>query len=387
MRPRLLATLFFGHLMTDLNQGMLPALLPFFIAERHLTYAAAGGLVLAANVSSSVVQPLFGHLADRRPSPWLVPAGVAAAGVGLALSGILPTYLLIASAIALSGLGVAAFHPEGSRAAYYASGDRRATGMSVFATAGNLGVATGPLVITPLVLHLGLRASLALVVPMLLAAAFLLTQLPRLAALRPAATSTGDAAREPDRWGPFARLTIAVMGRSIVYTGLSTYLPLFWATVLARSRAEGATALSVLLGTGVFGTLAGGRLADRYGRRLVILASLAVLSPLVYALSATRDVHLAAALLAPIGLALYVPFSVLVVMGQEYLPNRVGVASGVTLGLSVTIGGIAAPLLGRLADLQGVAAPLRLVAALPLVAVLAGFTLPDDRPRAAPETY
>lgn len=176
------------------------------------------------------------------------------------------------------------------------------------------------------------------------------------------------------------------MGRSIVYTGLSTYLPLFWATVLARSRAEGATALSVLLGTGVLGTLAGGRLADRYGRRLIVLASLAVLSPLVYALSVTRDVHLAAALLAPIGLALYVPFSVLVVMGQEYLPNRVGVASGVTLGLSVTIGGIAAPLLGRLADFQGVAAPLRLVAALPLVAILAGFTLPDDRPRAAPAT-
>ncbi len=100
-----------GHLMTDLNQGMLPALLPFFVAERGLTYTAAGGLVLAANVSSSVVQPFFGAVADRRPSPWLVPAGVVAAGLGLALSGVAPTYPLIAAAVALSGLGVAAFHP------------------------------------------------------------------------------------------------------------------------------------------------------------------------------------------------------------------------------------------------------------------------------------
>jgi len=133
VKRRLLGTLLLGHLMTDLNQGMLPALLPFFIAERGLSYAAAGGLILAANVASSVVQPLFGALADLRPSPWLIPAGVAAAGVGTALAGAAPTYPLIAAAVCFSGLGIAAFHPEGSRAAHYVSGDRRATGMSVFA--------------------------------------------------------------------------------------------------------------------------------------------------------------------------------------------------------------------------------------------------------------
>jgi FSR family fosmidomycin resistance protein-like MFS transporter len=370
-----------GHLMTDLNQGILPALLPFFVAERGLSFAAAGGLVLAANVASSVVQPVFGYLADRRPSPWLIPAGVAAAGVGMALSGLAPTYPLTTAAVAFSGLGIAAFHPEGSRAANTISGDRRATGMSIFSTGGNLGVATGPLLITPLVLAFGLKASLVMVVPMLAVAAFLWTQMPRLGAVRPVSGGGGTAAEEADRWRPFARLGLVVASRSVIYTGLSAFVPLFWAKALGRTRADGAAALALLLGAGVVATIVGGRLADRHGRRIVVLASLGILAPLLLTLATTRDARLATALLVPVGFALYMPFSVLVVMGQEYLPGRVGMASGLTLGLGVTMGGIAAPLLGRLADHHGVAAPLLLVSALPLLAVAATLTLPDDRIR------
>ena len=367
--------------MTDLNQGMLPALLPFFIAERGLTYSKAGGLVLAANVASSVVQPMFGHMADRRPAPWLVPAGVAAAGVGLALSGIAPSYALIAAAVALSGLGVAAFHPEGSRAAATASGERRATGMSVFATGGNLGIAIGPLVITPLVLAYGLHASLVMMVPVLLVAAALATQIGHLGRLRPAPHAEGGPPREPDRWRPFTRLAVAVVCRSIVYTGIVSFLPLFWTGVFRKTKAEGAHALALLLGTGVVGTLLGGRLADRHGRRVVVLVSMTLLAPLVLVLGLATDARFATWLLVPVGLALYVPFSVLVVMAQEYLPNRIGMASGVTLGLAVTVGGVSAPILGSLADHFGVGAPLLAVSALPLVAAGAALTLPDDRRR------
>lgn len=383
MKLRLLGTLFLGHLTTDLAQGMIPALLPFFIAERGLTYAAAGGLVLAATVASSIVQPLFGYFADRRPSPWLVPAGVAAAGIGIGLAGVAPTYPIIAAAVAFHGLGVAAFHPEGSRAAAYASGERRATGMSIFSTGGNLGMATGPLVITPLILALGLRASLVPVLPILLIAGFLVTQLPLLAALRPSHAGPSGAAPAPDRWGPFSRLSVVVVSRSIIYTGLSSFLPLFYAGVLGTSKARGAAALSILLGTGVVGTVAGGRLADRFGRRIVLLVGMTALAPLLWALASARDPRVATALLVPVSLALYLPFSVLVVMGQEYLPNRIGTASGVTLGLAVTTGGLAAPLLGLVADRWGVAAPLLVVSALPLVAVALALTLPDSRAGAA----
>ena len=154
-------------------------------------------------------------------------------------------------------------------------------------------MATGPLVITPLVLALGLRATLAPLLPILLVAAFLSTQLGRLAALRPHLHGTAAAAPDADRWGPFGRLAVVVMSRSVVYTGLSSFLPLFFAGVLGRTKAEGATALSILLGTGVVGTLAGGRLADRFGRRVVILVSMTALAPLLYALASARDSRVA----------------------------------------------------------------------------------------------
>lgn len=383
MNRRLIATLSFGHLMTDLNQGMLPALLPFFISERGLSYAAAGGLVLAANVAASATQPAFGLYADRRPAPWLIPAGVALAGTGLALAGAAPTYTLIAVAVALMGLGAAAFHPEATRWASHAAGPRRATGLSFFSIGGNFGIATGPLVVTPLVLGWGLKASLVLLVPMLLVAAALASELRRFA---PPAVRT-DAPGSPawpgapaDRWGLFGRLSVAIMTRAMSYAALSTFIPLFWVVVLGRSKGEGGVALSVVMGAGVAGTLLGGRLADRFGRRIVVLSALLVLVPLLLALATARDVRLAAALLLPVGVALYVPFSVLVVMAQEYLPNRVGTASGATLGLAVTAGGLVAPFLGQLADHQGVAAPLLLSALFPLIGAAATWTLPADPP-------
>lgn len=384
MNRRLIATLSFSHLVTDLNQGMLPALLPFFIAERGLTYAAAGGLVLAANVAASATQPLFGWYADRRPSVWIIPAGVATAGVGLALAGAAPTYPLIAAAVALMGLGAAAFHPEATRWAANAAGPRRATGMSFFSIGGNLGIATGPLVITPLVLAFGLRASLALLVPMLLVATFLSWEMRRFPAQGSHRREEGmtDAAATPDRWGLFGRLAVTIMTRSMVFFALSTFVPLFWIGVLGRTKAEGGIALSVVMGAGVAGTLLGGRLADRYGRRVVVLVAMSLLPPLLLALALSRNAGLSLALLVPVGVALYVPFSVVVVMAQEYLPNRVGTASGMTLGLAVTAGGIAAPVLGALADWQGVAAPLFAAALLPVLGLAAAWTLPADRPPA-----
>src|ERR1041384_8225897 len=156
-----------GHLGTDFSNGALPALLPFLRDKFSLSYTLAAALMLSSAASSSLVQPLFGLWSDRRGAIWLLPGGVAIAGVGIALASAASSYWLVLLLVVLSGFGVAAYHPEGSKFAAYASGERRASGMSAFSIGGNLGYALGPIVATPLVVWLGLGGGVLLAVPCL----------------------------------------------------------------------------------------------------------------------------------------------------------------------------------------------------------------------------
>ena len=378
MRSRAIALLSAAHLFDDLNQGVIPALIPFFIAERGFTIAAAAGLVLAGNLASSVLQPLFGHLADRASAPWLVPGGLLLAGLGVAATGLAPTYMLALAAAAASGVGVAAFHPEAARQVHASSGARRATAMSLFAVGGNLGFAVGPALATPIQIACGLRGTIFLVFPALAMALVLLLASRRSPSGGPAKINAVPHFPAADRWAPFSRLTGAIISRAVVFYGLNTFIPLYWIHVFGRSKSAGAAALTTMLLSGVAGTLAGGWLADRMGRRVVVLGSMVSLAPLLLAFVSTSSPAAALALLALIGLALYAPFSVMTVMGQEYLPSRVGTASGVTIGLAVTLGGVAAPILGRVADLHGVRSALATLIIVPLVGAVAAWTLPRD---------
>src|SRR5207248_8513663 len=213
---RAMATLSAGHLFTDVAQGSIPALLPFLIARDHLSYAAASALVLAATISSSVIQPVFGHLSDRRSLPWLMPLGPALGGLGVALIGIAPTYALTFAAVVVSGIGVAAFHPEGSRFANYVSGARRASGMSLFSVGGNVGFALGPVLVTPLVLAFGLHGTLFIAIPGTVMALVLLHELPRLVTFRHAAATRLAKTGVRDQWDAFLRLAAVVATRSFV---------------------------------------------------------------------------------------------------------------------------------------------------------------------------
>src|SRR2546421_3735218 len=162
-----------GHLGTDFANGALPALLPFLVDRFGLSYTLAATIMLASAVSSSVIQPLFGLWSDRRGAIWLLPAGVALGGIGIGLAAASPSYGLVALCVVLAGLGTAAYHPEGSKFAAYASGARRASGMSLFSVGGNIGYALGALVTTPIVVALGLTGGLLLMVPGIAVAAAL----------------------------------------------------------------------------------------------------------------------------------------------------------------------------------------------------------------------
>src|SRR5215217_748701 len=318
---RAMAALSVGHLFTDVNQGAVAALIPFLVAERGLSLAAAGTLVLAATLSSSIVQPLFGFFSDRTPLP-----------AGMALVGVAPNYLLILICTVLSGLGVAAFHPESARFASYVSGARRARGMSFFSVGGNAGFALGPVISTPLVLVFGLPGTLFLALPALLMGLVLFYELPRLLSFRPEAEEAAgeEGAEEPEHWGPFVRMVGAVAARSFVYFGLVTFVAEYYIRVFETSTALANTALSVMLFAGGVGTLLLGPLADRVGRRAVLAGSMLVLSPLIYAFAFSGP-STGMILLAFVGAATIGTFGVTVVMGQEYLPGRIGIAAGVTL--------------------------------------------------------
>jgi len=373
---RSLGALAVAHGCVDLCQGAVPALLPFLVLDRGYSYAAAGSLVLALSAGGSVVQPLFGLRGDRVASPWLVPAGLLLGGAGIGIVGVVGPYALALVAIACAGVGVAAFHPEAARWAGVASGGRRATGMSFFSIGGNAGFALGPLLVTPLVLFLGLRATPLLALVPLAGAVVALPTLRRLGARRgaaPAGPTTGGG-REI-RWA-FARLAALIGVQTGLAFGLLAFVPLYLITAAGASKATGNAAATVLLVAGAFGTLAGGHFANRAGRRPVLFLPQLVLLPAVLALP-NRSLAVAFLLLVVIGVAMDANFSTALVLGQEYLPRHVGLASGVVLGVSVGLGGLISAGLGVLADRTSLETALYAVAILPALAFGLGVTLPE----------
>lgn len=376
---RSMSVLSAGHLFTDVNQGAVAALVPFLVAERGLSLTAAGTLVLAATLSSSIVQPLFGYFSDRTPLPSLMPLGVMLGGAGISLVGVAPNYPLILLCTVLSGLGVAAFHPESARFANYVSGAGRARGMSFFSVGGNAGFALGPVITTPLVLYFGLPGSLFLALPAFLMGFVLFYELPRLLTFRPEAVAEASVEREgdtqPEHWGPFARMVGVVTMRSFVYFGLVTFVAEYYIRILGTSTALANAALSVMLFAGAVGTLVLGPVADWVGRRAVLAGSMLFLAPLLYAFTLSGPLP-GMVLLALIGAATVGTFGVTVVMGQEYLPGRIGVAAGITLGFSIGIGGLGAPILGAIADNYDLTTTVLVLAILPVVGLALALSLP-----------
>ena len=379
-----LAVLASGHACADMAQGAVPALLPFLIDQRGLSYGAAAALILITSVGSSAIQPLFGLGSDRLALPWLMPLGVLLAGLGVALVGLTSSYPATAAAVAISGLGVAAFHPEGARFANHVSGERRGQGMSFFSLGGNAGFALGPILVTPLVLLLGLRGTLLLaVLPTIVALVIAreLGRLRRVAAVKSEHAARGVAQddRDPDDWPAFVRLGGVVSLRSCIYFGLQAFVPVWFIHHLGTGKGAGEAALTAMLVAGAIGTYFGGRVVDRLGRRRLVVGSTALLIPVLAAFVLSPSALVAGPLVAVAGFVIIATFSVSVVMGQEYLPTRLGLASGVTMGLAIGVGGIAAAGMGAVADAFGLGAVMWLIVAITLPLFVLARTLPVTR--------
>jgi FSR family fosmidomycin resistance protein-like MFS transporter len=203
--------------------------------------------------------------------------------------------------------------------------------------------------------------------------AAILLQMARVTAVHVSQRRSGAhvVAQGVERWADFTRLTVVLVFRSVVFFGLNTFVPLYWTHVLHGSKSGAAYALTAMLSAVAIGTLVGGRLADNYGRRIVIVVSLIAVVPLILLFLWSSDLLLAGVMLIPVGGVLAASNSVVVVMAQEYLPNRVGLAAGVTMGLSMTLGGLLMPLFGSIADHYGLPTALTILACLPAI----GFAL------------
>jgi FSR family fosmidomycin resistance protein-like MFS transporter len=360
----------------------VPALLPFLRAELHLSYTRTAAIMLAATIASSVVQPVFGHLFDKRRGELLLVAGPAVAGVGIGLLAFAHSFPAALLCVLVSSIGVAAFHPEASKFAAWLSGDRRSTAMSVFSVGGNLGVAIGPLLAGLIAAHYGLGGIWLLAIPGLAIAGVQLAGLAALGgATAHARVATALAGR--DRWGATALLLVALIVRGYVHFGLLTFIPLLEHDARHRSDSYGSRVLALMLFAGKVGALAAGPVADRYGRRLVLVVTFLAGAPGVALYLADSGV-LGLAGIAFAGAGVISTFGITIVLSQEYLPTRLATAAGLSIGLSIGLGGVASFAIGQLADSIGLVDALWTIPPAALLgAALCTLLPPPDVPRAA----
>jgi FSR family fosmidomycin resistance protein-like MFS transporter len=375
---RALTLLSMGHMVADITSGALPAMLPFLKEALGLTYAMAGTIILVSNIMSSVIQPAFGYLTDRKSLLWFLPLGSFCAALFLALVGWASSYALVLVMVIFSGLGVAIYHPEGWRVANYFAGEKKATGMSIFGVGGNLGFAFGPLMATVFITNLGLKGSTLFVLPgAVIAGIFLFSRFWRVdtTAIKKKAPSGPALEALRKAFYPMSLLLGMIMFRSWTHIGMLTFIPFFYINYMKGDPMVAGNLLFAFLAAGVAGTFIGGPLADRFGHKRIVLFSLGGSFPLFVLFLLSSGVW-SFIWLTLAGLILIFSFSVSMVMGQSFMPQNVGLASGLILGLSFGMGGIGAAVLGLFADIWGVPTTLWIIAFLPLGAFILGALIP-----------
>lgn len=374
-KGRIFWTLAAAHLINDSYVFFLPTLLPLLIPSLGISLTAAGLAVGLYQVTSSVTQPVLGHLADRYPLRWMAWLGLTATAIGAAGIGVAPSYWVLVLALVVGALGTSAFHPVATATISDIDGARRGQLMSIYITAGNLGLAVGPAALWLGLPSLGPAISVPLALPCLLIALAVFLVVPARPVARRRSDSFGTILAR--HRGVLAVLLSIATLRSWANVGLGTFLPLLLVE-RGQSVEDGATALAVLLFFGGVGGLVAGFLADRFGRDTVIVASL-LLSPPCGLLMLHGPGPLLWIGAALVGLTLTGSMVALTIRGQELMPGSVAMVSGLMLGFTVGMGGLAVTPLAALAEWIGLGAVADLCALMPLLAGLIALALRSRR--------
>jgi FSR family fosmidomycin resistance protein-like MFS transporter len=382
-----LLALSFSHFLNDMLQSLIVALYPLLKGEFHLSFAQIGAITLTYQICASLLQPFIGRYTDKHPQPYSLSIGMGFTLAGLLVLAFAPNYLSVLAAAALIGAGSSIFHPESSRIARLASGGRHGLAQSIFQVGGNSGSAAGPLVAALIILPLG-QTSIAWFAFAAVLAIAILTRVGtwyKRQHLQPKAAASHDAASQ----GPVSSRRIAWSMGILVLLLFSKYFYIasitsFYSFYLIEkfhvTVGSAQIHLFMFLAAAAIGTLFGGAIGDRVGRKSVIWVSVLGVAPFTLLLP-YADLYWTGILAFIIGLVLSSAFSAILVFAQELIPGKVGAVSGLFFGFAFGIGGIGAAVLGAVADVRGIDFVYRLCAYLPLLGVAAAF-LPNLRIKA-----
>jgi FSR family fosmidomycin resistance protein-like MFS transporter len=385
----ILAAISFSHLLNDMIQSLLPAIYPILKSNFHLDFAKIGMITLTTQLTASLLQPLIGLYTDRKPKPYSLPFGMGFTLIGLALLSMASSYAFILVAAGLIGMGSAVFHPESSRVARMASGGQHGLAQSLFQVGGNAGASLGPLLAAFVVLPRGQHS----IVWFTLAALTAIVLLTNVGAWYKHRESLGLTARakkamvhaslSSTRIAFSLAILIALMFSKFIYlASLSSYYTFFLISKFHVSVQSAELHLFIFLGAVAAGTIIGGPIGDRIGRKYVIWCSILGVLPFTLMLP-WANLFWTGILSVVIGLILASAFSAIIVYAQELVPGRIGTISGLFFGLAFGMGGVGAAYLGKLADHSGIYFVYQVCAFLPAIGLLTGFLPNLDQKRRA----
>jgi MFS transporter, FSR family, fosmidomycin resistance protein len=376
----LLVSLSVCHLLNDTNQSLLSAIYPILKDSYRLDFGQIGLITLAFQLTASMLQPVVGMVTDRRPQPFSLPVGMSCTLAGLLLLSVATSYPVILVAAALVGMGSSVFHPEASRVARMASGGRYGFAQSLFQVGGSTGSAMGPLLAAFVVVPRG-QASIAWFSLAALLAILLLTNISVWYSRHPTTVERRGRPQAPPARAalPRAKTVVAIavlmallFSKNVYTASLSSYYTFYLIQKFHVSVQDAQIHLFVFLAAVVAGTLAGGAIGDRFGRKPVIWFS--ILGALPFALMLPyATLFWTGVLSVLIGLILASAFSAILVYAQDLLPGRVGMVAGMFYGFSFGLAGLGAAALGQIADLTSIGTVYRVCSFLPMIGLLTAF--------------
>jgi FSR family fosmidomycin resistance protein-like MFS transporter len=374
------------HLLNDAIQAVVPAMFPILEKSMGLSFTQLGIIAFALNMVSSVMQPIIGIFTDKKPRPYALPIGLTLTFIGVLGIGFAPNYALIVLAVVFIGFGSAVFHPEGSRVAHMAAGSRRGLAQSIYQVGGNTGQALAPMITALILVPLGqigaswfsLAAALAVVLLIYIANWYnqsLLSSSYLLKKDKPKPAAQAGISKDIKK--ALALILLFIFARSWYVSGMTNFYTFYGIKEYALSIKDSQMFLFAFLVSGAFGTFFGGPLADRFGKKTIISFSMLAALPFSALIPHVPPV-LAFIFLIITGFIIMTSFSVTVVYAQELVPGKIGLMSGLTVGLAFGMGAIGSVGLGYIADSIGLNSMITWLGVLPLIGVTA-FLLPRDQ--------